>query len=820
MQDTLFHNRYRLLRKLGRGSFGEVWRARDEVADIDVAVKIYIALDERGIEDFRQEFKNVHRLNHPNLLRPEHYDVADSRPFLVMQLCNGSVERQIGDMSEEDMWHFIHDVASGLSYLHSHEIIHRDIKPDNILLSTSGEFMISDFGISTRMQSSMRRSSVRQKQDMDIAGTITYMAPELFSKNPLTVKATDIWALGATMYEVLTGDILFLGQGGILQLKGAEIPDLPDTYSHDLRTLITDCLSLDTWDRPTAEELYTYVDAKIKNRPIPMPWRERYQKTAQEKRTSAYDKPSAQSTSRELLNEPIEQKQHNTSFIRRKRIAIWSSISICFLIIGYILISEYERIIDSHRIAVELFDIELASETINSQFASNKLDEIHTYESHWLFNLTDKQSVYTQKEKALEDKLKYNGHDYVDLGLSVKWATCNVGASKPEKYGDYFAWGETNPKNAYTWETYTYSNNSEYSLTKYNGVSTHGIIDHKYILEARDDAATILTNGGGRIPTQEEFDELRTFCNWEWVSLQNNVSGYIITGHNGNKIFLPAAGYCKGKDTLKHNTDGYYWLNAIQTSNPQYAYYMYFQHTYVRENNYRARYYGLPIRPVLDTTTLTIVVNNIPFKMQHVQGGTFNMGGDRPQQVTVSDYYIAETEVTQALWKAVMGTTIQDEYEEYKKQCEGMNIHLRMHGEGDEYPMYYLSWNECQEFITKLNQLTGKQFRLPTEAEWEFAARGGNLSNGYKYAGSNNVDEVAWYNLINTHPVAQKKPNELGLFDMSGNVGEWCSTKHKGYRVIRGGGHKYYSRYNTITNCMYNFPNSDGPGVGFRLVTQ
>lgn len=597
MQDTLFHNRYRLLRKLGRGSFGEVWRARDEVADIDVAVKIYIALDERGIEDFRQEFKNVHRLNHPNLLRPEHYDVADSRPFLVMQLCNGSVERQIGDMSEEDMWHFIHDVASGLSYLHSHEIIHRDIKPDNILLSTSGEFMISDFGISTRMQSSMRRSSVRQKQDMDIAGTITYMAPELFSKNPLTVKATDIWALGATMYEVLTGDILFLGQGGILQLKGAEIPDLPDAYSHDLRTLITDCLSLNTWDRPTAEELYTYVDAKIKNRPIPMPWRERYQKTAQEKRTSAYDKPSAQSTSRELLNEPIEQKQHNTSFIRRKRIAIWSSISICFLIIGYILISEYERIIDSHRIAVELFDIELASETINSQFASNKLDEIHTYESHWLFNLTDKQSVYTQKEKALEDKLKYNGHDYVDLGLSVKWATCNVGASKPEEYGDYFAWGEVTPKTTYAWSNYKWCRDRYDTQVKYCFDSKYGMIDYRVRLELADDAARANWGGYWRIPTTSEITELLEKCTWKKTN-QNGVDGYKVTSHsNGKSIFFPLAGYRSGSSLYGAGSLGHYWSSSLCIHNSSYACGLYF-HSRRVDDMYNDRYEGRSVRPV------------------------------------------------------------------------------------------------------------------------------------------------------------------------------------------------------------------------------
>ena len=226
---------------------------------------------------------------------------------------------------------------------------------------------------------------------------------------------------------------------------------------------------------------------------------------------------------------------------------------------------------------------------------------------------------------------------------------------------------------------------------------------------------------------------------------------------------------------------------------------------------------------------LPITVNGVSFNMIKVDGGTFTMGATYEQknpyddekpthQVTLSSYYIGETEVTQALWKAVMGNNPS-------------------WFKGDNLPVENVSWEDCQTFIGKLNGLTGKSFRLPTEAEWEYAARGGNRSNHTQYSGGSMIDDVAWYEGNSggkTHSVKTKKPNELGLYDMSGNVLEWCQdwygyygsnaqTNPTGgpgsgsYRVRRGGCWGSFERY-----CRSSFRRNYSPGyrsyyLGFRL---
>jgi formylglycine-generating enzyme required for sulfatase activity len=205
--------------------------------------------------------------------------------------------------------------------------------------------------------------------------------------------------------------------------------------------------------------------------------------------------------------------------------------------------------------------------------------------------------------------------------------------------------------------------------------------------------------------------------------------------------------------------------------------------------------------------------------MVDVDGGSFQMGADDSDAYSdekpvhreyVSTFRIAKTEVTQALWKAVMGSNPS-------------------RFEGDNLPVERVSWNDCKTFISKLNSITGENFRLPSEAEWEYAARGGNRSRGYKYSGSNSIGEVAWYdgNSGNqTHTVATKLPNELGIYDMSGNVWEWTSdlwcsnynsSRTGSCRVGRGGSWYYNARYCRVS-CRYgNGPSLTYYYLGFRL---
>ena len=235
-----------------------------------------------------------------------------------------------------------------------------------------------------------------------------------------------------------------------------------------------------------------------------------------------------------------------------------------------------------------------------------------------------------------------------------------------------------------------------------------------------------------------------------------------------------------------------------------------------------------PDVPTPEVTSQTFTVNGVSFTMVDVEGGTFTMGATPEQgsdaydhakpthSVTLYDYAIGQTEVTQALWTAVMGPGT---------------------GSYDDpgYPMNAISWFDCQIFIRKLNILTGKKFRLPTEAEWEYAARGGKYSKGYKYSGSNNLDEVAWHD-GELHRVQTKQPNEISLYDMTGNVEEWCydwygdyhstmqtnptgPVEGDGSRVVRGGATNNDERGCLIsTRNGYDQDYSEEVNLGFRLV--
>ena len=230
------------------------------------------------------------------------------------------------------------------------------------------------------------------------------------------------------------------------------------------------------------------------------------------------------------------------------------------------------------------------------------------------------------------------------------------------------------------------------------------------------------------------------------------------------------------------------------------------------------------------TTGLSAEIKKLINNMVYVSDGTFTMGATSEQgsdaefyekpthSVTLSSYYICKYEVTQALWRAVMGSNPSKFI-------------------GDNLPVEQVSWYDCQTFINRLNSYTGRNFRLPTEAEWEFAARGGNYSRHYKYSGSNYIGDVAWYedNCGNrTHPVGTKQANELDLYDMSGNVYEWCSDWYDSYssysqsnptgpnsescRVIRGGSWVFSASYCRSSHRNYRPPSYCDPNLGLRLV--
>lgn len=276
----LFDGRYEKLEHLGSGAFAEVWKVRDTETNVIEALKIYTSragIDDDSVRLFTHEFSLLANANHPNLVRPLHFAISqpEGYPYLRMKYCNnGSTKSLIGRMTEAEAWVLLRDISNALAYLHqlNPPIVHQDIKPENILRDND-RYMLSDFGVSTRVKSSLSRYSV-MTDTLKKAGTTDYMAPERFSEDKTPIMSNDIWSLGATIYELLTAELPFT-MGGLLQSRGEKVPHLKGAYSSALKQVVEDCLVLETWKRPRAEQLYEVADKMVNDKfDGSLPWKD------------------------------------------------------------------------------------------------------------------------------------------------------------------------------------------------------------------------------------------------------------------------------------------------------------------------------------------------------------------------------------------------------------------------------------------------------------------------------------------------------------------------------------------------------------------
>ena len=381
--------------------------------------------------------------------------------------------------------------------------------------------------------------------------------------------------------------------------------------------------------------------------------------------------------------------------------------------------------------------------------------------------------VVTEVDSVTFNKMMHNGHEYVDLGLpsGTLWATCNVGANKPEDYGDYFAWGETQPKDYYNWSTYKYCNGSATTLTKYCTNSDFGTIDNKTVLEAADDAARANWGGSWRMPTDAELTELCEQCTWTWTT-QNGVYGYKVTSkksdYTNKSIFLPAAGYRNVSSLYYAGSDGYYWSSSLLTDYPSNARFVGFYSDYVRRSP-NGRYYGYSVRPVCTQNSMSqremyIWQNGgkTTFVVADVDSVTFTKDEEitPPTTGTENGYEWVDLGLSVKWATCNVGATKPEEYGDYFAW-------------GEVEPKEYYDWNNykwcngSESTLTKYNNNSsnngivdnktqlelsddaahanwGSDWRMPTKEEqdellekctWTWTTKNG--VNGYNVTGSN-----------------------------------------------------------------------------------
>ena len=582
---VLKRGEYRIEELLGQGGFGITYLATQTALNRKVAIKEFFMKDlcERDAdtssvtlgtsgsrstvirfkEKFIREAKTIASLRHSNIVNI--YDVFEENgtAYYVMEYHDGGSLSHISlPLPLDEAVTYVRQLASALSYLHKRKTMHLDIKPANVLIDDEGNAVLIDFGVSKHYDEHGGQTS-----STPVGVSSGYAPIEQYSQSIHNfTPATDIYSLGATLYKLLTG--VTPPESSLLVCN----PDMLDTSSLPtaIAALIKTCMTPNISSRPqNIDQFMSLLDSVLKtivptqkDDPAPILIQPDILKAepicdpSDDKTNFGNDivhdpaKPSA----------PVSESSSQTpqsSPKKKSRKWLWWLLALLVIVIC----------------AAAVMFMGNEPKTLDSSEKSSSMPVF-----------TEKKNV----EKAFKSASltgTHMGYEWVDLGLSVKWATCNVGALNPGDYGNYYAWGETSTK-----EKYTKGNSDSYesSDSKWNNIGGN----------SRYDAATANWGDGWRMPTEKEFLELIDNCDWEWVT-QNGYDGYKVTGPNGNSIFLPAAGWRAGADEYNVGSEGAYWSSSPIDIDASYASIL-----YLSEDNHCVicidRYYGNSVRPVLE----------------------------------------------------------------------------------------------------------------------------------------------------------------------------------------------------------------------------
>ena len=878
--EGLFHigdlvlSRYEVLAKLGQGGMGVVYKCLDKTSDIEVALKaLPPELSHNTIEmkDIKENFQLVTALSHKNIasIKQLEREPESGNYYLIMEYCPGEdlyswfkKKSREGRLTPAIILPIIRQIADALDYAHNDcRLIHRDIKPANVMIDAAGKVKILDFGLAAQIHTSMSRVSMAYH---GTSGTGPYMAPEQWRGKKQNA-AADQYALAVMTYQLLSGDLPFESpdpavlQQAVLTQTADEIPNIPKYMNKAIQRAMSknpderfDCC-VDFADALGGKKIkgakntgggafwkvaafflllvllagggYFYYDKLQKEQAVSIPAateNEQQSPNPKPQRKAEKIQPPAAKKQRPATAKSHEDERVRTGFIQatyRLQVRVMNkkeNVEALSCDPG----QTFGKHLDSLKENFSAGILAMKNKDIRSANVSFKNAEDA---ADWIIkNIPLRRQVQQLQKQIAAQKTKADRFNGSRLAFVAYRDAENMVASAAR---DYESGNFSSAENALRSAISCY----EKAFTEARDLTVSNFISSARFAGSRKDWARMLKQAEAALKIDSNSTEAQKLKAEAKKHLPQTTLDIIATV-DGVRVPAKVKFGTKILDTMS-TLEGF--TNG-QTYNPVLTYKS-GSAEYTGELKIVCDWFGMKKMTVALEKVIFSLPKGIKLEMLKLEPGTFTMskkdGENWDDEVEHSKtltkpFYIGVYEVTNAQWCAVMNVS---EAPSAKNK-------------GDKYPVELISWYEAMKFCEKMNQYAPKgwSFMLPTETQWEFAARGGKRSKGHKYSGSNNLADVSWYKENSggsTHPFGEKKPNECGLYDMSGNVWEWCldnwqdksnntlaefvraySDTDSSKRVFRGGSWSGLAKDSRSSTRFNNVPDTRFNNLGLRLV--